>query len=562
MARTKYHKFKDGERCDECGTHHWFAQDALRYCRNGHRLEGFAHHEADEDAFGTQGKVSRKKKEARSKVVVKLMGDEGRELYLEILQLILIRQARWLVDVQGLPDEITELVRALWTLRVRNLPLRERGGRSGERTGNESDSAKSQAVFSSQSETDESSDANLSDATSATWAPDALRRWKLPKLIDTLALCYLACLVRQLPITTGDFCTWAQKGDIDFLAALNHMPRNVRDRLPPQYHRALQVKDHIPAGRLQATVQHYVTSFKFNFDMILPPLNYVPIIIRLITDLVLPIEIYSVVKSIAEILKADFSYPVGGRRIRTMYHPEILLTSLVLVSTKLLYSLDGIARPPISPQDPRQVQFDWGVWQEITAEKPAGKRASLARGEEYKVTADDALSMAKTKMDDYMDWFEAIWLNDSEPKTPERVRNLFAPTAPRSDSHPAADTESRTDKKMKQYEALNRSMKSVHPTDTTVNEQTRHGNLCPVWRREADLPDAAKVLYGKAAAWAGIPLIMVIRGAVQIERQIEVWCMRETKAKHGRTSKDKGKGKGKAVAIAETSDESSDEDYF
>ncbi len=222
MARTKYHKFRDGERCDECGARQWFAQDALRYCRNGHRLEGFANHETDEDDFGTQGRVSRKKKETRRKVAVKLTGDEGRELYLEIVQLILIRQVRWLVDTQGFPDDFTELVRALWALRVRNLPLRERGGERGDGAdkGDESDAGTSSAWFSSQSETGESSGGDFSDATTATWAPDARRRWKLPKLIDTLALCYLACLVRRLPVSTGDFHNWAQKGDLEFLSAV------------------------------------------------------------------------------------------------------------------------------------------------------------------------------------------------------------------------------------------------------------------------------------------------------------------------------------------------------
>jgi len=221
MGRTKYHKFRGGERCDECGARHWFSQDALRYCRNGHRLEGFASHEADEDEFGTQGRVSRKKKEARRKVAVKLSGDEGRELYLEVVQLVLIRQVRWLVEAQGFPDDFAELVRALWALRVSSLPLRERGGgRDRTATGDESDGVTSSALFSSQSEGAESSNPDFSDATSATWAPDSRRRWKLPKLIDTLALCYIGCLVRRLPVTTGDFYTWVQRGDLEFLSAV------------------------------------------------------------------------------------------------------------------------------------------------------------------------------------------------------------------------------------------------------------------------------------------------------------------------------------------------------
>ncbi|KAI1436653.1 hypothetical protein GGR50DRAFT_200518 [Xylaria sp. CBS 124048] len=559
MPRTKYHKFRGGERCDECGARQWFAQDALRYCRNGHRLEGFANHEADEDAFGTQGKVSRKKKEARSRVAVKLTGDEGRELYLEVIQLILIRQVRWLVDTQGFPDDFTELVKALWNLRVRNLPLRERGREGGDRSSrDESESGTSQVLFSSQSETGESSDVDLSDATTATWAPDALRRWKLPKLIDTLALCYIGCLVRRLPVTAGDFHIWAQRRDIDYLAALNQIPRNARDRLPSAFHRALLVQDHLPTGRLHTTVQQLVTSFKVNFDMIMPPLNYVPIVIRLITDLILPIEVYTTVKCLVDILKTDFSYPIGGGRNRTMDNPEVLLTCLVLVSTKLLYSLDGIERPPISQYDPRRMKFDWQKWHGIISEKPVEKRPSLTRGEEYKVTPDDILGMAATKLDDYMNWFEAMWLDDGEPKTTERVRDFFVQKGSSSNTEDERqEPASRSNRTKSQYERINQSMKFLDPVEEiTGNERTRPGNLCPVWRTEADLPDAAKSLYGKTAELTAIPLVTLIRGATQVERQLEVWCIKN--AKISRKGKGNTRGTGKRRAI-EVHDDSSDD---
>ncbi|RYC53962.1 hypothetical protein CHU98_g12249, partial [Xylaria longipes] len=412
--------------------------------------------------------------------------------------------------------------------------LRERGGRKGD----ESDAGgTSQTWFSSQSETGESSGVDLSDATTAM---DARRRWKLPRLIDTLALCYLGCLVRRLPISTGDFCNWAQKGDLEFLAALNQIPRNVRDRLPAEYHLALRVRDHLPAGRLQTTVQQLVMSFKVNFDMTIPPLNYVPIIIRLITDLILPIEIYVTVKCITEILKVDFSYSIGGKKIRKIDYPEVLLASLVVVSTKLLFSLDNVDRPPISQQDPRWTKVDWKEWQKIITEKPASAHAHLTRGEEYKVTADDTLNMDKTKLDDYMDWFEKMWLFGGEPRTTERVRTLFEQkrSSTIADESPNPETDDQT---MKQYERLGRSITSVRPViETTENEKTQPRNLCPVWRSEADLPDAAKILYGKAAELAAIPLATLILGAKQVERQVELWCIQKTK--------DKDNGKGKANA--------------
>ncbi|KAI1470463.1 uncharacterized protein F4812DRAFT_417691 [Daldinia caldariorum] len=552
MAATKYHRFRGGERCDECGARQWYAQDAIRYCRNGHRLEGFAEHEGDEDAFGTQGKVSRKKKEPKKKIAVKLAGDEGRELYLEVLQLILLRQVWWLVREKGFPEDFEEIVRALWALRVRNLPLRESGQGNRKRKGDASEEsdgyASSAALFSSQSEGTgaESSDFDLSDTTTATWAPDARRRWKLPKLVDSLALCYLGCLVRRLPATTADFCGWAQRGELEFLAAFNNIPRNVRDRLPAEYHRALQVRDHIPAGRLQTAVQELVISFKANFDTIFPPLNYPPILARLITELALPVEVYLVVKCITEVLKADYSYPIGGKKIRAMDNPEVLLAALVVVSAKLLYPLDGVERPPRSHYDPRATNIDWGTWRESMKDDKSVE-SSLVRGEEYKVTPEDALTMDKEKLDDFMDWFEKMWIGDGEPKTAERIREPFqGQTRPSNSSNPSKQPENTDVERIRRrYEAVNNSVKILEPVPVDPEDSGKQfrQDFCPTWRTPEELPDAARVFYEKAASIAAIPLHTLVRGATQVERRLEVWCIERAKERDREKGKDKGKGK-------------------
>ncbi|KAK8091157.1 ribosomal protein [Apiospora phragmitis] len=125
MAPGDYQRMPAGERCEECGSRHWYSEDALRYCRNGHRLEGYAPHEAGEDEFSTTGKVHRRKREKRERAAVKLEGAPERELYLECLQIILRKQVWWLIKERGLPAELEEIVRALWGLRVRDLPAQD-----------------------------------------------------------------------------------------------------------------------------------------------------------------------------------------------------------------------------------------------------------------------------------------------------------------------------------------------------------------------------------------------------------------------------------------------------
>ncbi|RYO75486.1 hypothetical protein DL762_010024 [Monosporascus cannonballus] len=562
MAPTKYHKFRDGERCDECGARQWYAENALRYCRNGHRLEGFAAHEEDEDAFGTQGRVTRRKRERRARAAVKLRGQPGRELYLEVLQLVLRRLVSALVGdgdgALGLPPELEDTVRSLWVLRVRNLPLRV----EGERSSGASDMEGGDGGTGGETDID-TVGSEASTATARTWESDARRRWKLPKLIDALALCYLGCLVRRLPVTTADFHWWAQRGDIEFLAAINTVPKNVRDRLPAEYHRALQVQDHIRPGHLQATVQQLVISFHANFDLRFPPLNYVPILVQYIKHLLLPVETYTAAKCLAEILDADFSYPHGGRRIQSMSNPEILLAALVVVAAKLLYSPDGTERAPRGEHDPRRLRLDWAVWRENIEDRSRQAPTHLRPGEEYKVDPNDALTMDKTKLDDYMDWFEKMWIGDADPRTAEAFREPF--TNQKRISSPAPRTTTgeavgRDGESTRRYRAVNRTVKVVEAApdspagkeEEEEEEDTRQRqprDSCPVWRSEEDLPDVARLLYSEAAEMAAVPLASLVRAAAQAERRLEVWCTQRAKERREKGKGEEGKGKGRAVLV-------------
>lgn len=326
----KYHKFPAGERCEECGSRQWYAQDALRYCRRGHLQEGFAAHAADEEEgfAASQGRTTRQKKERPKKVAVKLSGDLGRELYLEVLQLVLRKQVWWLVKERGFPEELEEIVQGLWGLRVRSLPLKVAAGtRRGADSAGQDDDAMSVSSsaggggaggLSSQHDGstaggggESSSEWELSDTTTKSWEPDMGRRWKLPRLIDSLALCYLGCLTRRLPVAAADLHHWAQEGKLEYLASVSRilfkkklepwhadsdgkftsLPKNVRDRLPAEFHRALQPGDHIKSGRLQDAIQDLVLAFKVNFDITFPPVNYVFTVIRYVRDLVLPCKL-------------------------------------------------------------------------------------------------------------------------------------------------------------------------------------------------------------------------------------------------------------------------------
>ena len=45
--------------------------------------------------------------------------------------------------------------------------------------------------------------------------------WPLPGAVDTLALVYLGCVLRQEPVRIGDVFRWARNGQMPFLAAVS-----------------------------------------------------------------------------------------------------------------------------------------------------------------------------------------------------------------------------------------------------------------------------------------------------------------------------------------------------
>ncbi|KAK7981601.1 hypothetical protein PG996_009291 [Apiospora saccharicola] len=529
MARGDYQRMTGGERCEECGSRHWYSEDALRYCRNGHRLEGYAPHEAGEDEYGTTGKVTRRKKEKRERAAVKLEGAAGRELYLECLQIILRKQIWWLIKDRGLPAELEEIVRAFWGLRVRDFPAHD----------DEFQRDSSLGASDADVGDDELSDGPVE--TNRVWRPHSGKRLNLPALIDTLALCYLGCFTLRLPISTASFCHWVQRGDLEFLAAINGLPKNVQDRLPAGYHRSLQIRDHIAPGKLQSAVREMAISFNVNYEIKLPPLNHIPLLLDLMRDLTLPVEIFLSVKCMAQILGADFSYPTRDKqRILSVDDPEVLLLALVAVSTKLLHPLDGVTRRPTTHDDPRVMQIDWKQWKAVRTKQAEAARG-LQRGEEHTVTAWEAVRVDKTDTEKWLDYFERMFVQTgATPKTPEVTTRMFQGGSNTSFREPAGNPQARKDLDelvVERYQTVNSTMKFIEPeqpedlVDKNGRKTRSERDYCPVWRTEDDLPEAAKIFYKEAAKAAAVPLRNLINAAAQVERRLEMWCVQRERAR-------------------------------
>ncbi|KAK9424967.1 hypothetical protein SUNI508_13288 [Seiridium unicorne] len=494
---SSYHKMRPSERCDQCPTRHWYEQEGLRFCRNGHQLEGFAAHEAGEDEYNSTGRVTRKRKEKKKNEGLKLEGSAARKLYLQALQYVLRRQVDWLRKV-GLKLEESdgriyeELVKELWGL-VCGMP-----GVMDNELGEQTEGSGTEDVLTSGSEPENSEAEGSISSSRNGWLGKAGN--KLPSLAHTLTLCYLACVILKQPVTTADFHGWAQRGEIEYLTALYCLPQNVQNRLPAMYHRALQVKGHVKPGKLLRTAQELVIALNVHYGLRIPTLNYTQVLVQNILDLTLPVEVYLMVKCLIQILGAKFEFPDGkSRRIQRMDNPEVLLFTLVIVSTKLLYPLDGVARPPVSEDDPRVKQINWAEWEKARAKTKQDLLASgLQKGTEHQVTTNEALFMDGTKLDDFMDWYDKMWVgtNDSDAKAPTLIRREFQVERNTPTRNLAHDPLTKTSIIQQRYRDMNATMKLAGPEDPeSVNgvRKRLERDFCPTWRAEDELPGQPEI---------------------------------------------------------------------
>jgi RNA polymerase I-specific transcription initiation factor RRN7 len=139
------------------------------------------------------------------------------------------------VRKKGFHPELESVCRDLWHLRVREFPgltredgVKGKGGRrrsgGGEASDSEVGGVSGMAMFSSQLSAEESQTSAdesfiLGGARkSRSWAGEI---WPLPGAMDTLAMVYLGCVLRQEPVRIGDVFRWARNNQMPFLGAVS-----------------------------------------------------------------------------------------------------------------------------------------------------------------------------------------------------------------------------------------------------------------------------------------------------------------------------------------------------
>ncbi|KAF2089632.1 hypothetical protein K490DRAFT_37491 [Saccharata proteae CBS 121410] len=524
-----------GVRCgvDNCRSKRYhFGEDSYAYCENGHRQEVRLSCGDDEDAFNQQGKkfrAPREKVEKVTKLSTELKGAKAVEQYILCYQVVLWKQARWLVQAKNMPPKLEEIIRDLWAIRLPKLISKIE---SADEIRSESQ------LYSSQSEGETDTEGEASRGV------NSRKLDAIPHLIDTLALCYFGMLLLRLPACLGDLYSWAASGELLYYRALQSTPYEMRARLPGSYVTALDPDAMIKPAHLETSVQALATAYIRDVGMSIPPLNHPLLLFRYMKDLALPLDIYPAVNRLAQLVGYDFSFPQdSARKFNIVDLPEAQLAALVVVAVKLSSPFDGLERNPTKATDYGALVIDWPAW--IKVMKDAEQHPEEGRlnfEQSMSITEQDIFSMADKEMDDYLDFYDQTLVDHgaaNSGRSHDFSNMLFKMFPTGSDNPPPVvpvDAEMQSgyseQDKVKAVVSKMKVVKVVSAEDAGP-EIRRPGSYYKRYRRTEDLGDVARAFYTAVAKQAGMSMYSLIRAVFLVDQKLYKWCDREKRREAG-----------------------------
>ncbi|KAH6953296.1 hypothetical protein HG530_000018 [Fusarium avenaceum] len=513
-VRRDLRKFPRGERCPECGARRWYLESGLRFCSNGHQVEGFIQFDIGDDVdAGKLGRVAKKDKEAKEKELRHLTGQAGKNLFLECLQLVLRSQLLWLIRSKGHREELETVVRDLWDLRIR--------GSGSLAVDKETHPDEGLAVFSSQPEEPEKDDIpKKQGARAQSWNPEQNADWPMPRMIDTLALCYLGCLLLRVPTAVGELCLWANSGRIPYKRSYYDLPQEMQDRLPSAYTRALKypLRSSLKGIDLHNAVLDLALSYHHNYEMIFPTINDTPILVHFVRQLALPVETLVTARGVLSMMKFSFQLPIEQSRRFHVDYPEILLIAAVVVAAKLCFPL-GRHSPLLQvTSTEHNIRFNWTKWHKgvqdlIDASKAPGKEPSFDE-----VTTDQVASMTTEELDRYF----AHIASTIDRRNDSAITRFFpSEIAPRPETPPGESNEKDNDHKMRQI--LGQVITIAGEEESEPESEDVSEPNYEAFRSVEDLTETAQALYRAAGHISGLSLDETVQAVYMLEQRILTW---------------------------------------
>jgi len=369
-----------GARCgvDNCRSRFYRSVDGRRICQYGHVNEGHIDYNDDDDdnfvvtkrlnipsntpglSQASQITPGLHKDESKRK----LYGAAGRELFYKCYQCVLKSQVKTLINDHHLPEVLEIVVKRLYVQYITE-GLSQPSGKTSKKRKAKQDEDNDQIeseIDDDYNDSEEFSDNDSAHDEQDTSSSEQYQFHHKPLLINTLAICYLACRYLNLPIYLNDFVQWTITNKIPYMRASFNIPKSLRDRLQVDVLRRFEPKRPPFRADLIYAILKISKSIKLtNLEM-----NYEPLLFKIIKELVLPPQIYYTTKKFIEMKKIKFNIKKSSH-IEKKFHPnnnlfinsfpETKLISIIITITKLYFFNSSV--------NPTHITYDWKKWKEL-----------------------------------------------------------------------------------------------------------------------------------------------------------------------------------------------------
>ena len=219
---------------------------------------------------------------------------------------------------------------------------------------------------------------------------------------------------------------------------------------------------------------------------------------------------------------------------------------LLIITVKLYHPFDGSPRLARSHADLAMLAVDWATWVDVQSSHNvhATGEAHRERGSEIHVTENDVMNMTGEQLDEYMDWYERTFVDESYAAEkahglPKHILDMF-PTgrtdgsspAPYSHDQMAAEEQQTIDKRLNAVMGklhLRNAVSELEDSVSVHKDPIRIGSFYKRYRTIEDLTPHAKAFHEAVAEKIGVRLDTLLLAVGQVERKLIKW--REAKVK-------------------------------
>ncbi|KAG5519807.1 hypothetical protein PMAC_000080 [Pneumocystis sp. 'macacae'] len=479
------YQFDRNLRCgiDNCISTQYYVNAGLTYCTNGHLVEGII--EIDNTNDLTKSQSSRRKKITSSEHKKKskiLYGNEGKIIFLRCFQQILRTQSWYLIHTHGITNELEQAIQNIWKHYLILLLSNKLFYKS----------AKNINKYQKESVTE-----NLNNNIH-------YKIKKLPKLIDTIAICYLGLLNIRSTITISTLCNLMESGKIPYMKALFIIPTQIRKSMEPQYQIALSPMTFPSYEKVLNATYSIFSAFYDSYKIIFPPLNIYPILISYIQNLCLPLELILPTLKLAYQLNITFTNePLEKYSSNVM--PEVILLAILLISTRIYFGIDHHNTKNSKNYNHNNL-IDWDVWMTTI-------KSSYNKLTHFNCTRTDIkkIPQISTKeMDNYLDYLNMQLFNKSYIKVPQTILNIFPLNDPKELDNPFNSTHD-----------FYGSLKLLYITNPSIIETIfkNKKHIYKIFPLSSNLPEITKTLISKGAETIGITEFKLRKIMLDLEKQ-------------------------------------------